>query len=250
VPQTTSFPGLSSLANAIANAEGYGVNNAIPTLANNPGNLVLGDLGGGTLGSGNISIYPDSTSGWNALNNQLNMIGIGQSHVYNPNMSLADMGNLWAGGGQGSTNWVNNVAKSLRVDPNSTIGSILLGKPSAASSSSGTPQSATSNLIDKIGSYVNNLLGNIAGKAITTAEDAALGAIFSSRMIMLVVGVILFAAGVFSFKPAQTVIETTTSGTRRLLTKRSPAANVAASASGKASSSGGAAEGAAEVAAV
>lgn len=59
----TTFPGLNQLSSAIANAEGYGVSGAIPTVANNPGNLALGDLNYGTMGQ-NISVYPDSTSGW------------------------------------------------------------------------------------------------------------------------------------------------------------------------------------------
>lgn len=207
----TAFPGLSDLAGAIANAEGYGVSGAIPTVANNPGNIALGDLGRGTLGQ-NISVYPDSTSGWNALNNQLTMIGNGQSRIYNPNMTLQQMGQAWAGGGTGSQNWVNNVAKYLGVDPNSTIGSILYGTPAATQAPSGggtaPPAGSTgSGIWEGIQSFLGDL-GKFsgwvtpAGAAASAAQGpeaainyAANQLLFSSRVMMLVVGVMLFGAG-------------------------------------------------------
>jgi hypothetical protein len=199
---TTAFPGLSQLSSAIANAEGYGVSGAIPTLANNPGNLTLGDIGGGTLGQ-NITVYPDSTAGWNGLNNQLQMIMNGQSRIYNPNMSLQQMGTLWAGGGTGSQNWVNNVANYLGVDPNSTIGSILLGNPSTAGGTGAAGSSAAAaggagGLLQAAQDYWK-MLSNPAQYVADKAGSTLTGLLFSSRLIMLVVGMILIFAGAVGF---------------------------------------------------
>lgn len=233
---TTSFPGLSSLSSAIANAEGYGVSGAIPTIANNPGNIALGDLGGGTLGQ-NISIYPDSTSGWNALNNQLQMIMNGQSSVYNPNMTLQQMGQKWAGGGTGSQNWVQNVANYLGVDPNSTIGSILLGSPSTAGSSTAGSSTAGSGtgLVDQAREYLKMLTNPAQYAADKTAQGftSLSGLLFSSRLIMLAVGLILIFFGALGLvwvhgEPATAAVTEPVFKARRIAKRVSSAAELAA----------------------
>lgn len=110
----------SALAQAIAAAEGYGVAGAIPTTANNPGDLKNGDIGYGTLGSG-ITIYGSSDDGWAALENQLELISSGQSAYYSPTMSIAQLGNTWAGG---DSNWARNVAASLGVPATTSFAAV------------------------------------------------------------------------------------------------------------------------------
>jgi hypothetical protein len=110
----------SGLAQAIANAEGYGVPGAIPTAANNPGDLVLGDIGYGTMGAG-ITVFGSSSDGWSALENQLQLISNGQSRNYSPGMSIAQIGQVWAGG---DGNWAINVASSLGVSTSTAFASV------------------------------------------------------------------------------------------------------------------------------
>src|SRR5260370_927931 len=67
---------------AIAEQEGFGVPGAIPTRANNPGDLTksLGyEITGETLGTAGIAIFVDVPNGWAALEEQLNLIRSGNS---------------------------------------------------------------------------------------------------------------------------------------------------------------------------
>lgn len=174
---------MSSIANAIANAEGYGQPNAIPTLANNPGDLVLGDMGYGTMGNG-ITVFPSSQSGYDALNNQISLIQSGKSSVYSPNESIAQIGNTWSGG---DPNWATNVSSSLGVSPNSSL-------PANAS------QSGTPGLWSKITGALGNAAGNAALKAATPSSFNI------SRVVAIIVGLILIAAGTFGLKGTQSII--------------------------------------------
>lgn len=116
---------LKALATAIATAEGYGVVDAIPTVANNPGDLKL--AGTPTVGEG-ISQFPDAASGWNALYHQLLLIQNGQSHVYNLSMTIRDLAGKWTTTQQDA--WAANVLTSLQnqgvpVDETSTLGDLF-----------------------------------------------------------------------------------------------------------------------------
>ncbi len=85
----------SDLALAIAFAEGFGVRDAIPTRAHNPGDLVLGDKGHGVLGSEAITVFEDDATGWAALEHQLTLIRERRSHVYVPSMTIGEMAAHW-----------------------------------------------------------------------------------------------------------------------------------------------------------
>lgn len=100
---------VQTLAQAIATAEGFGIADAIPTRANNPGDLV----GWGnypTLGEG-ISAFPDVQTGWNALYTQLNKIANGTSTVYSVNMTIPQMASRWTATQKDA--WTNNVITNL-----------------------------------------------------------------------------------------------------------------------------------------
>ena len=58
---------VQALAQAIATAEGFGVPGAVPTRANNPGDLVMGDQGLGVANAEGVTIYPTIAAGWAAL---------------------------------------------------------------------------------------------------------------------------------------------------------------------------------------
>jgi hypothetical protein len=132
---SSSVPGINALASAVSVAEGYGVSGALPTRNNNPGDLESG---------GSVTSYPDPQSGWDALTGQLEAIVNGTSSVYSPNMTLAQVGNIYAGG---DPNWAANVAQQLGVSTDTPIGSLAGGGAGAAPVDSGILASVT-NIID------------------------------------------------------------------------------------------------------
>ena len=133
----------SPIAAAIASAEGYGPAGNIATRANNPGDLELGDIGYGTItasGGNKITVFPSADAGYAALQAQIGKISSGQSTAgYTPGMSIAQVGNLYAGG---SSNWANNVASYLGVSPSTNFATVAGGSP--ASVPTITPDYSTS----------------------------------------------------------------------------------------------------------
>lgn len=111
-------PEIGQFAIAIATAEGFGDPGAIPTRANNPGDL---ELGGTTLGEG-VTVYPTVEDGWNALYHQLLLVRDGRSHVYRTDMTLTEFGATWSGG---DPNWTVNVARVLATSTDAIVGPLL-----------------------------------------------------------------------------------------------------------------------------
>lgn len=126
----------SRTAQAIATAEGFGPSGNIPTIANNPGDLELGNIGYGTTGAAGgqqITNFPTADAGWAALENQITMMATGSSSAgYTPSMSIAQVGQLYSGG---SSAWANNVASALGVDPSTNFASVVTGSAPATSPS-------------------------------------------------------------------------------------------------------------------
>jgi hypothetical protein len=117
---STSYPeGLKNFARAIASAEGFGEPGAIPTVANNPGDLKLG----GNTTNGGISIFSSVEEGWSKLYRQIAMIVSGSSNYYNLDMSIADMGRIYAGGDE---NWSTNVARYLNVSRDAKLWEVIV----------------------------------------------------------------------------------------------------------------------------
>jgi hypothetical protein len=106
--------GHTDLASAIAHAEGFGVPGAIPTLAHNPGDLVMPWLKGPKMGAAGIHIFPDDATGWAALEHELSDIMCGKSCVYTRSMTILDMAQKWTITQQSF--WANNVADFLRAN--------------------------------------------------------------------------------------------------------------------------------------
>ncbi len=116
---STSYPeGLKDFARAIASAEGFGVPGAIPTVANNPGDL---KLGGDTING--ISVFSSVEEGWNKLYRQIAMIVSGSSAYYNLDMTIAEMGRIYAGGDE---NWSTNVARYLGVSRDAHLWEVIV----------------------------------------------------------------------------------------------------------------------------
>ena len=129
-PQSSN-PIINAIASAIASAEGYGVSGAKPTVTNNPGDI--GNYPGHT------TIFEDAQAGWDALTNQIELIFSGSSAHYSPDMTIAQVGQIYSGG---DPNWAINVASRLGVSPNTPLNQIPGGAAaleSAAAASSGTP---------------------------------------------------------------------------------------------------------------
>lgn len=186
----------SSLANAISQLEGFGAPSAIPTLANNPGSLELGDQGYGTItaqGGQQITVFGSLQDGWTALENQLGKIFNGTSSYYTPNQTLQQFGNIYSGG---NPTYGNNLASKLGVDPNTTLGQV---QGSASSSAAGDPLSTWQQFNQQV-----------FGHSLTDQTLTGSALAFSSRLIVLVVGVLLIAAGLFSFKTTQVVLQNAT----------------------------------------
>jgi hypothetical protein len=112
-----------NMAKSIANAEGFGIPDAIPTRANNPGDLVIPGWTGETLGAEKISVFSSVEEGWQRLYNQLNLIVTGRSRVYTLDMSIAQMEKKYAPHAAGT--WARNVARGLGVDPDTSLREVL-----------------------------------------------------------------------------------------------------------------------------
>lgn len=112
------------LAQAIADAEGFGPSGNLPTRANNPGDITdkgyPGDTGQ-TLGSAGVVVFDTVEHGWQALYAKITRWLNGGSSEYPLSDSLATVGLKYSGG---DPNWSANVAASLGVDPSVTLGEI------------------------------------------------------------------------------------------------------------------------------
>lgn len=103
-----------NFAHAIAKAEGFGIPNAIPTRAHNPGDLVIPGWTGAKLGE-NISVFDSDLEGWNRLYHQLQLIIDGASRVYTLNDTIASMASKWTKTNQAA--WAATVASELNATP-------------------------------------------------------------------------------------------------------------------------------------
>src|SRR6516165_5090507 len=97
---------VQQFAQAIANAEGWFVAGSRPQRNNNPGNL--------TDSAGAFRIFSTVADGWAALYEQVSLMFYGGSAHYDPSMTIAQVGAIYAAG---DSNWSNNVASYLGVTP-------------------------------------------------------------------------------------------------------------------------------------
>lgn len=108
---------VKDIATAISVAEGFGEPNAIPTLANNPGDLAdpnhifnwPGDTGQ-RMGSAGIVVFATLTDGWNQLFRQIIAWLNGTSSEVQPSYTIETLGAVYA---NDPTNWPSNVVGAL-----------------------------------------------------------------------------------------------------------------------------------------
>ena len=112
-------PMVLKLAAAITKAEGS------PPEWNNPGDLTGSDAGGfQTLGPANaegVWKFADLSDGTTALYVKVARMLAGQSRIYTPDMTLAQVGMKYSGG---DPNWGKNVAAELGVPETTTLGQL------------------------------------------------------------------------------------------------------------------------------
>lgn len=119
----TTYPEpIKQFGHAIARQEGFYVTGSVPQRANNPGDLVMPNWTGPTLGAG-ISVFDSPDAGWNALYRQLWLILTGASNRYNLDMTIADMGAVWTT--TQKTAWSTNVANYLGVSVDTPLWAVL-----------------------------------------------------------------------------------------------------------------------------
>jgi hypothetical protein len=200
------LPGLSPLGNAIANAEGFNVPGSIPNTLNNPGDI--------QDSNGNFLNFNTLTDGASYLQNMINGWFSGSSSLYNPSMTLQQTANTYVNGNsntqtQGSTNWANNVAQALGLTPNSTLGQAQNANASTTANAAANPYSTTTNNpIDNAIMWVLNLLsGNTQRQAQSTQQAEQITTSALSRVMLGIIGLLLIAAGLFAFRPTQSVIQ-------------------------------------------
>lgn len=109
---------VKQIAQAIAHAEGFGVANAIPTRAHNPGDLKMGDIGNGAING--KTVFASDVDGWNALYKQIQLMISGNSDYYQPSDSWRRIAQTWVGTSD-YVNWLNTVTSEIGVDPDSSL---------------------------------------------------------------------------------------------------------------------------------
>jgi hypothetical protein len=121
---STTYPEtLKNFARGIASAEGYGIPGAIPTVAHNPGDLVLPGWAP-TLGSAGIAVFDSADQGWQRLYKQLSLIVRNQSNVYTLDMTIRQMSRRWTTTQQDP--WAENVADYLGVSAETPLYQVLV----------------------------------------------------------------------------------------------------------------------------
>ncbi len=156
--------GQSALAQAIAQAEGANVAGSIPSKANNPGDLELGDIGYGTItaaGGQKITIFPTLEAGLAALENQISLFASGQSKAgYPAGATIEQVGAIYSGG---SSSWAQNVAAALGLSPQDSFAAAAgLESPTAVTADSGVSADVNAEASD-LGISPGTLLALAAG---------------------------------------------------------------------------------------
>ena len=123
--QTQYPPCVLQFARAVAHAEGFGVPDAIPTKANNPGDLTFG-FGyplNGTMGRDQICVFQSLDDGWQALWHEVGLAFAGRSHIYKTTDTIEEFGMKYSN----YPNWGVNVAAYLGVAKETTLAQLREG---------------------------------------------------------------------------------------------------------------------------
>ena len=117
---------LSSFAAAIAQAEGFFVANSRSQRNNNPGDLISGTPPASNYTDktdGTYAIFDTVSDGWQALEDQLDLIRRGVSKYYSVTMTFDQMAQTYSPSGW--QNWSKNVSAALGAATTEQIGAYL-----------------------------------------------------------------------------------------------------------------------------
>lgn len=121
---TTGKP-LSPFADAIAKAEGFYISGSRSQRNNNPGDFILAPPASNytSKSDGTYAVFDNPQDGWQALEDQLDLIRRGASNNYQITMTFLQMAKAYSP--DGFQNWANNVATALGANPAEQIGAYL-----------------------------------------------------------------------------------------------------------------------------
>ena len=122
--QSQASSAVQSIAQAIAQAEGFYISGSLAQRNNNPGNLTVPAA---AAGQNPLSAYPTAQDGWDALYGEVNLILSGDSHIYTADMPISVIAQHWTTdvppGAQ--ANWASNVARALGMTPDQSFNDYL-----------------------------------------------------------------------------------------------------------------------------
>jgi hypothetical protein len=111
----------------IALAEGFYVTGSRAARNHNPGNITR-DITNTAIGTdGMFMVYADDADGWDALHKQVSLILTDASTIYNSDMTLREIGQLYASTStpDEQLNWALNVASKLGIDIDTPVSQLL-----------------------------------------------------------------------------------------------------------------------------
>lgn len=198
-----AFPTLDA---AIAHAEGFGKPGAIPTIANNPGDIIMGPFAksqGATgsitaLGGQEIAIFPDTGTGYAAMDKLI-------QNKYSAG-TLNDLASKWLSGSSQMDidAWTRNVTGQLGGVPSSTPVSATAGSGSGPDTPATSPGIATK-IAGAIAAAVMSIPGAKGTKDITKAATLLFGVPIAT-IAAFALGLIAIAGGLYLFKPVQSAV--------------------------------------------
>lgn len=142
---------IDSWANAIASFEGFNTPGSRPARDNNPGDLKYAGQAGATgQDPQGFAVFPDATTGMQALYHQLNLY-LSEFPGYSIYQIMEHyLGqNISASGGEttsqgNSTTYGNFVAAAIGVDPSTTLGQLAAGTAAATPAGAVAPADGSS----------------------------------------------------------------------------------------------------------
>lgn len=197
---------VTTLADAISQLEGTN------PVYNNPGAISgTGDTGQ-SFGAG-IGIYSTLSAGQAALQNQLDLVYGGSDSLYpgGSNMTLSQFGQAYEN--NPSSTYGTTLAQILGVPASTPLsaitpysGSSTTASGSTSGSTSGAEQSWWQQVINPNNSSI--LPGYVPGAQGGYGAPVAGSKISVQNIVVILIGIILIGAGLFSFKQTQNIITT------------------------------------------
>jgi hypothetical protein len=204
------FPNIDAL---IAQFEGFGTEGVPATVNNNPGNIIAGPFAtshGSTGVKGSFAVFPDIETGALAQDALV-------QHYANQGLSISDLINKWAPGNAtgntpaGTQSYVDFVSGNLGVPATTPIIAAEKKTPDVPNSGAQSPS-----WCDALGPFKYGVpmcaaplaVGAITGKPVPGAPSTSptVGGLSIGRITAFVLGLIFIAAGLFMFKPVQSIV--------------------------------------------